>query len=285
MNSIDPEVAPMLAEKVMRDAQWRQMAEGPEQPPLAPATEPSTAAPTDRLTELQTVLAAKEAELAKWKKDYGERENKLGEERKRVAERLARLEAGQGGNGGYQPTPTYAAQPVNASYYDPRILEGMDPNGSLTASQTAALMWNMAQALGTQLSTRDQQLIETARVMRDYDLTPSQEADLMERHTWLATLHRTAQISAMKDLTKPQATPGAQPKPQGVDMAELARARIRSTQFIETSSRGSAQETQAVAGIDSDLAKKAARLKQVLNTPGGAEEAEKLIGELQGRRR
>jgi len=71
-------------------------------------------------------------------------------------------------------------------------------------------------------------------------------------------------------------------------MEDIARARVRTaTTFIEPSTQGSAQE-QAAAGVRDDaLAKKAARLKELLATPGGTNsgEAERLMNELAGRRR
>lgn len=295
---IDVNMDPELMDDARRHADWEREANAPEQPaprqtrttePQPAATEPAP----DRLAQLQTELEAREAELKASNAELGRLQNKFGEERKRVAERLARLEAASGG-GNYAPAaPQYQPQPT----YDPRILGDVDPNVPLTAGQTAMLFQNMATAFGTQLSAREQQILNAAKQLRDYDLTSNEEADLIERHGWLASLDRASQISAMRDLVKPLRT-ASQPavpapiKPKGVDMVELARQRhLTATTFIEPSSRGSTQEQNAATGTDSALAKKIAEYKQALavrpGTPGaefdqfGAnKKAERLLHEI-----
>lgn len=271
---IDPQLDPDLMDDARRDADWAREAGSPEQPASRTATpEPSTQQPEqpqDRLAQLQAELESRRAEAEDWKRKYGERENKLGEERKRTAERLARLEATANGTAYVPPQ----AAPYQQAY-DPRILGGVDPDAPLTAGQTASLLQSMAAAFGSQLSARDQQIIEAAKQLRNYDLTSNEEADLIERHGWLATLDRTSQISAMRDLVQPlratsKPAADAPMKPKGVDMLELARQKhLTATTFIEPSSRGSVQETQAATGVDSALAKKIGEYKEALRKRPG----------------
>jgi hypothetical protein len=274
---IDPQLDPELMDNARRDADWAREAGSPEQPAARTATtEPATQqpeSPADRLAQLQAELESRRAEADDWKRKYGERENKLGEERKRTAERLARLESSATGTA-YAPPNVASYQPAG---YDPRILGGVDPDAPLTAGQTASLLQSMAAAFGSQLSARDNQIIEAAKQLRNYDLTSNEEADLIERHGWLAALDRTSQISAMRDLVQPlraASKPAADApiKPRGVDMLELARQKhLTATTFIEPSSRGSVQETQAATGVDSALAKKIAEYKDALRKrPGDA---------------
>lgn len=297
---VDPDgglqLDPFTAEKIMRNEEYRRMAAGGEQPAAPPEPEPAppiAPAPTqqDPLAEAQERLAAAEAKAAEWQDKYGKRENQLGEERKRTAERLARLEQGVGQS--YQPQPApYQTQPAYPTY-DPRILGDIDPNAPMTAAQSAVMFQQMAAALGSRLSQAQQETIEVAKAMRSYDLTPNEEADLIERHPRLAMLDRATQIDLMRGLIQPlraasqpaAATP-PMPVPQRVNMQELARARVRTaTTFIEPSSQGSPQEVSAAQGINSEVARKTARIQELLRTPGGAEEAERLINELSARRR
>lgn len=282
---------PYVAEKIMRNDEYARQSTGSEQPgvqaPETPAT-PAAAPPADAQAQFEAALAAKDAELKEWQRKYGERENRLGEERRKTAERLARLEASATGNGYTPPvTPHYMA----AESYDPRIIEGMDPNAPVTAAQMAARMQSLAAAFGSRLTASQEEAIETARHLQGYSLTPSDEADLIDNHPWLAGMPRATQIQAMRALAKPAAPPvaAAAPSriaPQRVDMAELARARVRTaTTFIEPSTQGSAQEASATSAINSDYAKKTSRIQELLRTPGGAEEAERLINELSSRRR
>jgi hypothetical protein len=133
---------------------------------------------------------------------------------------------------------------------------------------------------------------ETARSMQGFDLTPNEEADLLSNHTWLARLDRPAQMTAMRDLIKPvrdAATNSGKPQTPQVPahVQELQRQHIAHTTFIEPSAPGSEQEQQNLGGADPVLAKKAARLKELLDTPGGSNsgEAEKLMNELSRRRK
>lgn len=279
MNLPEPELDPDAIDEAIRDAEWEKSVESPEQPykpvkPSAPAAaapeqEPATESETPTLAQLQAERDAAQAEAKRMKEQYARESERWGNERKKVAERLARLEHG-GGSGGFpQPSSPYP-MPPQPGYYDPRILGDTDPNAPLSAGQTAALLHSMASAFGQQLSAREQNVIEAAREMRNYDLTSNEEADLIERHGWLATLDRASQIKAMRDLVTPlraasQPAAGAPLKPQGVNMEALARARhLTATTFIEPSSRGSTQEQQAATGVDSALAKKIAEYKEAM---------------------
>ena len=268
----EPELDPEAIEEAERDAEWKRGVESagqPYQPVLQP--QPQTAQPqeeSDPVAKMQADLEAAKAEAQRMKEQYARESERWGNERKKNAERLARLE--HGGSGGYVPPPTTYAQPGQTPYYDPRILGDADPNAPLTAGQTAALMQNMAAAFGQQLNTREQTVIEAAREMRNYDLTSNEEADLIERHGWLATLDRASQIKAMRDLVQPlraASQPAAQPPltPKPVDMTALARARhLTATTFIEPSSRTSTQEQAAATGIDSALSKKIAEYREAM---------------------
>lgn len=277
MNQPEPELDPDAIEEAQRDAQWEAQVQEPGQPyqpilkPSAPAAaapeqEPATEIETPTLAQLQAERDAAQAEAKRMKEQYARESERWGNERKKVAERLARLE--QGGGGGSPSMPQF--QQAQPGYYDPRILGDTDPNAPLSAGQTAALLHSMASAFGQQLSAREQNVIEAAREMRNYDLTSNEEADLIERHGWLATLDRASQIKAMRDLVQPlraasQPAAGAPMKPQGVNMEALARARhLTATTFIEPSSRGSTQEQQAATGVDSALAKKIAEYKEAM---------------------
>lgn len=290
------QINPFIADKILRNYEYQQQAgvpmetpetvAAPEQTAPAPAEAPAPA--NDHLAQLQAAVEAAKAEADEWKRKYGDRENKLGEERRRTAERLARLEAGNQGRYSAPVNTPYQAAPVS---YDPRILGERDPNVPLTAAETAALFQQMASAFGQQLSARDNQIIEAARNLRDYNLTPNEEADLIEKHTWLGTLDRPAQIAAMRDLAptlkppQPSQPAPAPIQPQRSNLAELARARVRTaTTFIEPSSQGSPQETDAAAGVNTEYQKRMSRIQELLRTPGGSDEAERLINELSRRR-
>ena len=281
----EPEVDPEAIEEAERDAEWQKSAESSGQPyqPVLPTLQTQfvpaeTTEPTDPLGQAQAERDAAKAEAKRLGEQYARDSKKWGDERKRTAERLARLE--QGASGGYVPPPTTYAQPGQTPYYDPRILGDVDPNEPLTAGRGAAWLQSMAAAFGNQLNAREQSIIEAAHEMRNYDLTSNEEADLIERHGWLATLDRAAQIKAMRDLVQPlrAASPpaaGAPPKPQGVNMEALARARhLTATTFIEPSSRGSAQETAAATGVDTALAKKIAEYREAMNAKPGSQNFE-----------
>ena len=288
LGHVDADVSPLIAEKVMRDREMRKMAGDDEQPTATPSTGES--APVAEPSDFEKRLKAAEAEAADWKHKYGERENQLGTERKRTADRLAQLERGNGTQSASQPT-VYQGQPVN---YDPRILGDRDPSQPLTAGETAALLQQMSSAFGQQLNVRDRELMEVTRSIQGYDLTPGEEADLLGTHTWLGTLDRPSQMSAMRDLIGPARDKLKQPSgaanPQftpNTNQTEMLRQRhLASTTFIEPSSPGSSQENQAASTHDYELGKKAARLKDLLATPGGSTsgEAERLMNELSGRR-
>jgi hypothetical protein len=309
LKGIDPAVSPLTAEKIIRDAQFDEMAGNPVQPTIEDTAqkEPAPPPPQDREATLTAELAAAKAEADDWKRKYGERENRLGDERRRTAERLARLEGGTSGAGGTVQTPQ-PQQPVSTGFtpayqYDPRILGGRDPDTPMTGGEVAALMQSLASAFGAQLSARETQLLETTKQLRNYDLTADEEVSLIERHAWLANLDRGAQMSAMRDLAPTlrtqtnatnsggAATPAAPvipPVPQRQNMEALARARVRTaTTYIEPSTQGSPNESSAAGEDNSALAKKAARLKELLATPGGTAsgEAERLMNELSGVRR
>lgn len=278
MNQPEAEMDPDAMDEAIRDAEWEKSVESPEQPyqprpnapsPAAPET-PATEAETPTLAQLQAERDAAQAEAKRMKDQYARESEKWGNERKRVAERLARLEHG-GNAGGFAPQAPAYAPPQPNTYYDPRILGDTDPNTPLSAGQTAALLHSMAAAFGQQMSARDQSVIEAAREMRNYDLTSNEEADLIERHGWLATLDRASQIKAMRDLVTPlraasqPVAPAPPVQPRGVDMAALARARhLTATTFIEPSSRTSTQEQAAATGVDSALAKKIAEYKEAM---------------------
>jgi hypothetical protein len=276
LNSPEPDTTQEDMEDAVRDSQYEQMGETPEQPHirLQPAAAPAEPEPVDNLAKIQADLAEAQAESKRMKEQYARESEKWGNERKRYAEQKARQE--QGVFGGYVPPPNAYAPPAQSGVYDPRILGDTDPNAPLTAGQTAALMHSMAAAFGQQLSAREQSVIEAAREMRNYDLTSNEEADLIERHGWLATLDRASQIKAMRDLVAPlraasqpaAATPPI--KPQGVNMEALARARhLTATTFIEPSSRTSTQEQAAATGIDSALSKKIAEYKEAMKLRPG----------------
>jgi len=291
-------IDPLMAEGALRDEDWARQAriETERVEPEALVTEDGklahaqpAAAPEppkpDRLTQLEAALAEKQAALEASNKELGRLQNKFGDERKQVAERLARLETAARGASAQQNAAT-GYMPA----YDPRILGDADPNVPLTAGQTAMLLQSMAAAFGSQLSAREQQILDAAKTMQGYDLTSNEEADLIERHGWLASLDRASQIRAMRDLVKPlrdSNKPAAEAplKPQGVNLAELARAKhLTATTFIEPSSTGSRQETQAATGVDSGLAKKIAEYRELMSkpygTPGISEQAEKLLKEI-----
>lgn len=272
LGKVDPETNPALMEEIKRQQDWVKESQAPYQPgqsetPAAQPQEPQAAA--DHLGALQAERDAAQAELKRMKEQYGRESTKWGDERKRVNERLARLEGGNG-TGYAQPAQPVYSQSPQAGYYDPRVLGEVDPNAPLTAAQTAALLQSMAAAFGNQLNVRDQNVIEAARELRNYDLTTNEEADLIERHGWLATLDRSSQIKAMRDLVLPlraasQPAAGAPIKPKGVDMVELARAKhLTATTYIEPSSRGSSQETMAATGTDSALAGKIAEYRKAI---------------------
>jgi hypothetical protein len=299
MGGTDVEVAPLIAEKVVRDRQFAQMAEDQGQEPQdavvpdAPAADPAAVAATsdpDALTLAQQQLAEAQQEAERWKKQYGERENKLGDERRRMAERLARLEQAQ------QPAQAQYAPPQQYGAYDPRLLGNRDPDTPMTAAEVAALMQAQSVALGAQLQAKEAQFMETMRHMRGFDVTPDEEVTLLERHPWLATIDQASKMDALRSLVEPlrasaqaqtQPTNSGAATPRTPSMEDIARARVRTaTTFIEPSTQGSAQEGAAIGLRDDALAKKAARLKELLNTPGGSisGEAEKLVNELAGRR-
>jgi ABC-type thiamine transport system ATPase subunit len=80
--------------------------------------------------------------------------------------------------------------------------------------------------------------------------------------------------------------------PQRQNMEQLARARhITATTHIEPSTQGSPSEFSASGEDNSSLAKKAARLRELLDTPGAStdpklgKEMERLMNETAGRRR
>jgi hypothetical protein len=292
LKGIDPEIDPFIASKAIRDKEFRDMAGGVEQPsvveePIQAEVQPPA---PDRLAQLQAEAEAAKAEADDWKRKYGERENRLGEERRRTAERLARLEQGVGSMPPQQPTGYTPAQV--AGTYDPRILGNRDPDTPMTA---------MAAAFGQQMTAREAQLLETTKQLRNYDLTPDEEVTLIEKHPWLANVDRSAQLTAMRDLVEPlrnQAkpsgvgVPAAPAMPQRQNMEQLARARhITATTHIEPSTQGSPSEFSASGEDNSSLAKKAARLKELLDTPGASTdpklgpETERLMNELSGRRR
>jgi len=296
LKGIDPESDPFTADKVTRDEEFRRMAEGSGQPTVTaePAPpDPATPAAPSREEQLTADLAAAKSEADNWKQKYGKRENDLGDERRRTAERLIRLEGG--GN------VATTAQNVNTGFtpsmqYDPRLLGGRDPDAPMTNAEGASLLQSLAQAWGAELTTREAQLLETTRQLRDYTVTPDQEVSLIERHRWLANLPRGEQMSAMRDLApaitpQPTQASGQPPVPNKQDMVELARARVRTaTTYIEPSSQGSPVEASAAGEDNSMLAKKAHRLRELMNTVGASTdsktgpEMERLMNELQGRR-
>ncbi len=220
LGGVDPEVSPLAAEKAMRNAEMAAQVIGDEQPTIREATPeaPAAAPATDRLAQLQAEATAAKTEADDWKRKYGERENRLGDERRRTAERLARLELG----GSVQPQqPQPFNQPQQPPSYDPRILGDRDPNVPLTAAETASLMQSMAAAFGSQMRAREAGLLDATRQMRNYDLTADEEVTLIERHPWLANIDRAAQLKAMGDLVKPLriATNVVAPQPQPVPTA------------------------------------------------------------------
>jgi len=290
---IDPQVSPLLAEKIVRDAQFAEMAGHPGNPATdeTEAPVPGTPPAPSREEQLNADLAAAKAEADDWKQKYGERENKLGDERRRTAERLARLEGGTA----VTPQPTQTGF-TPSMQYDPRLLGGRDPDAPMTNAEGASLLQSLAQAWGAELTTREAQLLETTRQLRDYNVTPDQEVSLIERHRWLANLPRGEQMAAMRDLA-PAVTPtntqpsGTPPVPNKQDMVELARARLRTaTTYIEPSTQGSPVESSAAGEDNSTLAKKAMRLRELMNVKGASTdpklgpEMERLMNETQGRR-
>ena len=157
------------------------------------------------------------------------------------------------------------------------------------------LLLAQSQAFGQQISAREHAALERMQEMttsaQGFDLTPNEEADLLSNHTWLARLERPQQMTAMRDLIKPARDANNNSgKPQVSQMPartqELQRQHIATTTFIEPSAAGSVQEQQTLGGADPVLAKKAARLKELLSKKGGTDdgEAERLMNELSRRR-
>jgi len=295
MLGVDPEMSPLKTEKMIRDAQFAEMAGHPANPttdeePAQPAS--GTPPAPSREEQLNADLTAAKAEADSWKQKYGERENRLGDERRKTAERLARLE---GGGSVAPPAQNVSTGFTPSMQYDPRLLGGRDPDAPMTNAEGASLLQSLAQAWGAELTTREAQLLETTRQLRDYNVTPDQEVSLIERHKWLANLPRGEQMAAMRDLA-PAVTPtqpsGTPPMPAKQDMVELARQRIRTaTTYIEPSTQGSPVEASATGEDNSALAKKSMRLRELLDTPGASTdektgpEMERLTNDIMGYRR
>ena len=281
LGGVDADVSPLIAEKVVRDRQFQEMAGGQEQPTVAPTEEPKQEQ-TQQAPTIEQRLEAAEKQAAEWKNQLGRQGGKLGEERRATAERIAKLEeqvrVGGGQQAITQQNPQYAQNP----------LANVDPNEPMTGAQTQAMLLNMATAWGQHLEQRDQIAYNNMRQLQGYTVTVDQEADLLENHTWLTNLDRASQMKAMSALVKP----ADEAKTGGVAQADprataLRAQHIATTTFIEPSAMGSDQEKATFGGADPELLKKAARLKDLLRTKGGSDsgEAERLMNDLAGRRR
>ena len=279
LGDVDADVSPLIAEKVIRDREFRKMAGEEEQPtsiekPVEEAQPQQAQAPT-----IEQRLEAAEKQAAEWKNQLGRQGGKLGEERRATAERIAKLEEQVARGGGQNVTQQNLTQNPVAN---------VDPNKPMTGAQTQAMMMNMATAWGQHLEQRDQIAYDNMRQLRGYNVTVDQEADLLESHTWLTNLDRASQMKAMSALASPaeetKTGGNSQPDPRAV---ALRAQHIATTTFIEPSATGSAQEKATFGGADPELLKKAARLKELLKTTGGSDsgEAERLMNDLSGRRR
>jgi len=282
LGGVDADVSPLIAEKVVRDRQFAEMAGGQEQPTVTPAEEPAQEqAQQAQAPTIEQRLEAAEKQAAEWKNRLGRQGGQLGEERRATAERIAKLEeqvARGGGQATVQQNPQYAQNPVG----------NVDPNEPMTGAQTQAMMLNMATAWGQHLEQRDQIAYNNMRQLQGYTVTVDQEADLLENHTWLTNLDRASQMKAMSALVKPVEEAKTGGVAQADPRANALRAQhIATTTFIEPSAMGSDQEKATFGGADPELLKKAQRLKELLRTKGGSDsgEAERLMNDLAGRRR
>ena len=281
LGDVDADVSPLVAEKVMRDREFRKMAGEEEQPTQVETQEQ----PKQEQTQAPTIeqrLEAAEQQAAEWKNLLGKQGGKLGEERRATAERIAKLEEQVLRGSGQQNAVTQNPQ------YAQNTLTNVDPNEPMTGAQTQAMMLNMATAWGQHLEQRDQIAYDNMRQLRGYNVTVDQEADLLESHTWLTNLDRSSQMKAMSALAKPAEENKSSGTPQVDPRAVALRAQhIATTTFIEPSATGSDQEKATFGGVDPELIKKAARLKELIKTKGGSDsgEAERLMNELSGRRR
>lgn len=259
----EDEMSPLVQEKIMRDQQFAQTA---SEEPQAPEPEPSAEEQTSsaRLSELQKQAEFAAAESRKWKTVSGRWKDKTTNLEKRLQDLESRMTQ-------------------NQPFVDSRQLTGKAGEEILTAQEVSNLMMSLANAFGSQINAVRQEV--TQKTKPESAVSDLDEAELTYSHPWLENLPDAQKERAMLDIiqarsvmnpTLPSA-PAPKPSPAA---SEQARSQVREANFIETSNRGSrteqvAQDPQKVA-----LQQKMDKLKDALNKPGGAREAEALFAAL-----
>ena len=272
---IDEELAPLLAEKAIRDAQFAEQAGGDEQP--EPAQSPEAAPPQDRLSKMQADLEAAKAEAERFKTLYGRGENDKGNLRRRMREIEERLE-------GRSQQPTY--QPPMG--YNPAMTGYADPAAPVTAGDMQQALSAFAVAMGNVVRQTREEVIREARNLSKYDLTVDEEEDLLDGNPWLKSLPSGQREQAMMSLARPAngsarpaaTRPTANLTPRPTTPEDALRARVRQTAFIEAPSGASLPERMAASATDMLTAQKLQKLKAALAKPGGSEEAGSILASL-----
>jgi hypothetical protein len=266
---IDPEVSPIQAEKALRDADYLEQA-GISQPQVQ---QPQQQEPEpDRLAQLQAQLEQRDAEIRRL--NNHDPEIKYRRRLRAIEERLSGIG---------QTTQTQPPQ------YPPVAMPnmGIDPNMPVTQADVMSLMMAQSQAFGTHLQRVREEAIKEARALRNYDLTPDEEEDLLDAHPWLQALPVGQREQAMYAVARPNVgngsappAPGKRLTPQPTSQEELMRQRVRQTAFIPAPNRSSVPEQEAHRGGDTARGLLLKKYQEAVNRPGGSEDALKILTQL-----
>lgn len=265
---VDEEVHPYVAEKVIRDREWSDLAAQQQGASGQPEQAKEEEAP-DRLALIQQELDAQKAETAKWKLLLGRSEDRRGKEERQHKDLLARM------------TPI-------APLVDARQFTGKSGDEVMTAQEVSNLMMNLAAAFGNQIREAKEEAIKEARAPEEARIPVEVENELAEQYPWLTDLSQTQKERAIMDILAAQpgtkapismrsAVPSQTKFPSA---AEMGRARVREVGFIEPSNKGSAAEQKSVTPAQQGLQAKLAELRDALKRPGGSAKAGEILASL-----
>ena len=260
--AVEEAPTPYVEEKLARDQSWARQASAEPHKPEPP--EEVIARETDsRLSSMQDKLRQQNEELDKWK--YVAKRHKA--DKLGLESRLRDLE-----------TRVNQVQPIN----DVRQMTGKNPDDILTAQEVTNLMLGLANVVGQQINGLRADVVKN--VSRNTQVPEVDEAELVYTHPWLEQLPDAQRERAMLDIMAtrnagrpPAPEPPPQPTPR---QTEAARSQVRDANYIETSNRANRTEFLAQEPQKAAAAQNIAKLQELLNKRGGADEAAKIFAAL-----
>jgi hypothetical protein len=264
---LDPNMNPVIVEKMQRDIEYMRNIENTQQPESAPSLLPTTTPELDRLEALQKELDTAKAEATRWKKEFGRREGTVGQMKRELSELKAQVS---------QITPSYNVQQIT----------GKAPEEYLTAQDSVNLLMSQSQAFGNALRQLREELL--AQQTNPADALPlDMEAELIESHPWLTDLPRPQKLRAMQDILASSGVTVTPPAPvatgqasQPATLPAQARAPVRQVAFIEPSNKGSQAERDSIMPERQAYQTKMNQLADLLRgpyKPGSADKAEEIL--------